>query len=96
MNFAPPPWITKAAEDALQTVAANHYSHPRGRLRLREALKAHLSPQFGRELSVESEILITSGANEGLLAPVPAPVPPSHAPSSIRHVLRLDRVSRAR
>ena len=65
MNFAPPQWIKTAAEEALNEVATNHYSHPKGRIRLREALKAHYSPQLGRDLDVESEILITSGANEG-------------------------------
>ena len=65
MNFSPPQWIKDAAGEALSTVVANHYSHPKGRIRLREALKNYLSPAFGRELDVDSEILITSGANEG-------------------------------
>ncbi|EMD32220.1 hypothetical protein CERSUDRAFT_108903 [Gelatoporia subvermispora B] len=52
MNFAPP-------------VATNHYSRPKGRLRLRQAIKEFYGPQLGRDLDVESEILITSGANEG-------------------------------
>ncbi|CDO68688.1 hypothetical protein BN946_scf184652.g15 [Trametes cinnabarina] len=65
MNFAPPEWVKHAAEDALNSVATNHYSHPKGRLRLREAIKDHYSPQFGRDLNVDSEILVTSGANEG-------------------------------
>lgn len=68
MNFAPPEWVKQAADVALATVAANHYSHPKGRMRLREAIRAHYSPEFtclGRELDVESEILVTSGANEG-------------------------------
>ncbi|KAH9482394.1 putative aminotransferase C6B12.04c [Psilocybe cubensis] len=64
MNFAPPKWVTDAAEVALNTVAPNHYSHPRGRIRLREAIKAFYGPQFNRNLDVESEILVTSGANE--------------------------------
>lgn len=67
MNFAPPEWIRTAAEEALNAVATNHYSHPKGRIRLREALKAHYSPELGRDLDVESEILVTSGANEGEL-----------------------------
>jgi kynurenine aminotransferase len=66
MNFAPPQWIRDSAEEALNTVAPNHYSHPRGRIRLREAIKAHYGPQLNRDLDVESEILVTSGANEGL------------------------------
>lgn len=65
MNFAPPTWVTRAAEEALNTVAANHYSHPKGRMRLRQAIKAHYSKAFGRELDVEQDILVTSGANEG-------------------------------
>jgi kynurenine aminotransferase len=65
MNFAPPKWVTDAAEVALNAVASNHYSHPRGRIRLREAIKTVYGPQLNRELDVESEILVTSGANEG-------------------------------
>jgi len=34
-------------------------------MRLRQAIKKIYSPHFGRELDVESEILVTSGANEG-------------------------------
>ena len=65
MNFGPPQWITESAQEALKTVSHNHYSHPRGRIRLREAIKNFYGPQFGRDLDVESEILVTSGANEG-------------------------------
>ncbi|RDB22855.1 putative aminotransferase C6B12.04c [Hypsizygus marmoreus] len=65
MNFSPPQWVTEAAQTALRDIAPNHYSHPRGRIRLREAIKNFYSPQFNRELDVESEILVTSGANEG-------------------------------
>jgi len=65
MNFAPPKWIRESAEKALNAVAPNHYSHPRGRIRLREALKSFYDPLFDRSLDVESEILVTSGANEG-------------------------------
>ncbi|KAF7968883.1 hypothetical protein HWV62_18274 [Athelia sp. TMB] len=65
MNFAPPAWVTEAANEALHAVASNHYSHPRGRIRLRQAIKDFYGPSFGRDLDVESEILVTSGANEG-------------------------------
>ena len=65
MNFAPPVWVRQAAEEALAVVAANHYSHPKGRMRLREAIKKFYDPQFNRDLDVEQEILVTSGANEG-------------------------------
>jgi kynurenine aminotransferase len=65
MNFAPPKWITAAATEALSTVGANHYAHPKGRLRLRQAIKQFYGHQFNRDLDVESEIIVTSGANEG-------------------------------
>ena len=65
MNFAPPTWVREAAEEALKSVPANHYSHPKGRLRLREAIKKHYEADFGRSLDVDTEILVTSGANEG-------------------------------
>lgn len=65
MNFAPPEWITVAATEALNTVGANHYSHPKGRPRLRQAVKQFYGSQFNRDLDIESEVLITSGANEG-------------------------------
>ncbi|KAH9940597.1 PLP-dependent transferase [Amylocystis lapponica] len=65
MNFGPPTWVKEAAEEALNGIPANHYSHPKGRIRLREAIKKHYGPQLGRDLDVESEILVTSGANEG-------------------------------
>ena len=66
MNFSPPQWIKDAANEALSTVVANHYSHPKGRIRLRNAIKERFSPELGRDLDVESEILVTSGANEGM------------------------------
>ncbi|KAG6903372.1 hypothetical protein C0995_013125 [Termitomyces sp. Mi166 len=66
MNFPPPQWITEAAEGALKTVGPNHYSHPKGRIRLREAIKNFYEADFGRTIDVDSEILVTSGANEGM------------------------------
>ncbi|EEB89998.1 hypothetical protein MPER_11854 [Moniliophthora perniciosa FA553] len=68
MNFAPPRWVTEAAEQALNDVMCNHYSHPKGRIRLREAIKKVYGPQFNRDLDVETEMVVTSGANEGQYA----------------------------
>jgi histidinol-phosphate/aromatic aminotransferase/cobyric acid decarboxylase-like protein len=66
MNFGPPTWVTNAAEEALNNVTANHYSHPKGRIRLRQALSNFYEPLFNRPLDVENEILVSSGANEGI------------------------------
>lgn len=68
MNFAPPPWVSEVGEEALRSVATNHYSHPKGRLRLRQAIKNHYEAGFHRSLDIEKEILVTSGANEGQLS----------------------------
>jgi len=65
MNFSPPTWVTDAANAALKTVLPNHYSHPKGRIRLRNAIKAFYEGSFNRSLDVETEILVTSGANQG-------------------------------
>ena len=66
MNFSPPQWIKDAANEALGTVVANHYSHPKGRPRLRQAIKKVFDSELQRDLDIESEILVTSGANEGM------------------------------
>lgn len=68
MNFPPPNWVKEAAAEALSQTASNHYSHPKGRIRLREAIREYYSPLFhnlGRPLDVDDEILVSSGANEG-------------------------------
>lgn len=65
MNFSPPSWVVEAANSALASLLPNHYSHPKGRLRLRHAIKNFYEASFNRSLDVETEILVTSGANEG-------------------------------
>ncbi|KAL7009122.1 arylformamidase [Cystobasidiomycetes sp. EMM_F5] len=68
MDWPPPPYIQKAAADAISGSAEANI--PRGRLRLRQALSKALSPSFnlldGRELDPNTEILVTSGANVGM------------------------------
>lgn len=65
MNFPPPQWVKDAADEALNTTVANHYSHPKGRIRLRQAIKKRYDKILNRDLDVETEIQVTSGANEG-------------------------------
>lgn len=67
-GYNPPPFILNAAKDALDRVDCNQYSPTQGRLRLREALSASYSPFWGRKLNPVDEIVITSGANEGMLS----------------------------
>lgn len=69
MSFGPEPWVLEAHNAALQDVMANHYSLPRGRANLRQAVSKYLSESFklpgGRALDVNTEVQITAGANEG-------------------------------
>ncbi|KIJ37408.1 hypothetical protein M422DRAFT_33742 [Sphaerobolus stellatus SS14] len=65
MNFAPPEWIKQGVFSAVNNVPTNHYSHPKGTPRLRNAISKHYSPSFGRQLNPDSEVIVTSGANEG-------------------------------
>ena len=66
-SFGPPEAVSKAAKEAIDVVESNQYSHPKGRLRLRNAIAASYSPEFNRQLDPETEILVTAGANEGVL-----------------------------
>ena len=69
MNWKPPAYVREAAAQALESVETNHYSLPKGRTRLRNALADFFSESFalGRKLDAETEIVVTAGANEGTL-----------------------------
>lgn len=67
-GYNPPPFIINAAKQALDKVDCNQYSPTRGRPRLKKAIADAYSPFWGRELNPETEITITTGANEGINA----------------------------
>lgn len=60
----------------MEDVTANHYSIPKGRIRLRKALVEYLSASFnlpeGRKLDVENEVIVTAGPSLCPLWPVVA------------------------
>jgi DNA-binding transcriptional MocR family regulator len=64
-GYNPPDFILKAAKSALDRVDCNQYSPTRGRPRLRKALADAYSPLWGRKLNPDTEVTITTGANEG-------------------------------
>ncbi|CAH1767386.1 3265_t:CDS:2 [Entrophospora sp. SA101] len=67
MNFPPPDFVKEAAKDVLLYQDSNQYSHPKGRIRLRQALANTYGPLLNnRTLDPETEIVISAGANEGL------------------------------
>ena len=66
-NFEAPLFIKEAGKRAIFN-NVNQYSPPKGLLSLRKALSATYSPLFGRELDVETEIMVGAGANECIFA----------------------------
>ncbi|KAH8811830.1 aminotransferase class I and II [Xylogone sp. PMI_703] len=67
-GYNPPPFVIDAAKDALNKVDCNQYSPTRGRPRLKKAIAESYSPYFGRQLDPNTEVTITTGANEGMLS----------------------------
>ncbi|MCJ1259333.1 hypothetical protein MMC24_007170 [Lignoscripta atroalba] len=67
-GYNPPEFILNAAKDALDRVDANQYSPTKGRPRLKKAIADAYSPFFGRKINSETEVTITTGANEGMLS----------------------------
>lgn len=67
-GYNPPDFVLNAAKDALDRVECNQYSPTRGRPRLKKAIAEAYSPFFGRKLDPETEVTITTGANEGMLS----------------------------
>ena len=53
------------AEQALASTEGNHYTPPKGRLVLRQAIKNFYGTQFGKVLDPEMEVVMASGANQG-------------------------------
>ncbi|KAL9113202.1 MAG: hypothetical protein Q9227_002537 [Pyrenula ochraceoflavens] len=67
-GYNPPQFVINAAKDALNRVECNQYSPTKGRPRLKKAIADAYSPFFGRTLNPETEVTITTGANEGMLS----------------------------
>ncbi|CAG8949358.1 hypothetical protein HYFRA_00004985 [Hymenoscyphus fraxineus] len=67
-GYNPPEFIINAAKEALDKVECNQYSPTRGRPRLKKAIADAYSPLWRRKLDPETEITITTGANEGMLS----------------------------
>ncbi|KAK4228942.1 pyridoxal phosphate-dependent transferase [Podospora fimiseda] len=67
-GYNPPKFILDAAKNSLDRVECNQYSPTKGRPRLLKALASAYSPHWGRPLNPETEITVTTGANEGMLS----------------------------
>ncbi|KAJ6161143.1 arylformamidase [Penicillium chermesinum] len=67
-GYNPPQFVLDAAKEALDKVDCNQYSPTKGRPRLKKALADAYSPFFGKTLNPDTEVTITTGANEGMLS----------------------------
>ncbi|EQK99662.1 Aspartate/tyrosine/aromatic aminotransferase [Ophiocordyceps sinensis CO18] len=67
-GYNPPGFILEAAKQALDRVECNQYSPTKGRPRLKKAIADAYSPFCGRKIDPETEVTITTGANEGMLS----------------------------
>ncbi|KAJ9132229.1 Aminotransferase class I and II [Coniochaeta hoffmannii] len=67
-GYNPPDFILNAAKEALNRVECNQYSPTKGRPRLKKAIADAYSPYWGRKLNPDTEVTITTGANEGMLS----------------------------
>lgn len=75
-GYNPPSFILDAAKAALDRVDCNQYSPTKGRPRLKKAIADAYSPFWGRQLDADTEVTITTGANEGMLSAFMAFVEP--------------------
>lgn len=64
-GYNPPDFILNAAKQALDKVDCNQYSPTKGRPRLKKAIADAYAPFWGRQLNPDTEVTITTGANEG-------------------------------
>ncbi|MCJ1238568.1 hypothetical protein MMC14_006558 [Varicellaria rhodocarpa] len=66
-GYNPPRFVIDAAQSALERVDCNQYAPTRGRPRLKKAIADAYSPFFSRDINPETEVTVTTGANEGCL-----------------------------
>ena len=67
-GYNPPQFVIAAAKHALDRVDCNQYAPTKGRPRLKKAIADAYSPFFEKPLNPDTDITITTGANEGMLS----------------------------
>ncbi|MCJ1429652.1 hypothetical protein MMC29_007567, partial [Sticta canariensis] len=75
-GYNPPKYVLDAAKEALDNVDCNQYAPTKGRPRLKKAIADAYSPLFGKQLNPDTEVTVTTGANEGCLSAFMAFVEP--------------------
>ncbi|KAG8531175.1 uncharacterized protein KY384_004533 [Bacidia gigantensis] len=67
-GYNPPKYVTDAAKEALNRVDCNQYAPTKGRPRLKKAIAEAYKPIMGKPIDPDREVVITTGANEGMLS----------------------------
>lgn len=75
-GYNPPQFILDAAKDSIERIDCNQYAPTKGRPRLKLAIAKMYSAQLGRDIDADTEVTITTGANEGMLSAFMAFVEP--------------------
>ena len=75
-GYNPPDFVLEAAKGVVEREDCNQYAPTYGRPRLRRALAKTFSPLLRRTIDAQTEIVVTTGANEGILCAIMAFVEP--------------------
>ncbi|KKP04722.1 kynurenine-oxoglutarate transaminase [Trichoderma harzianum] len=75
-NYNPPDFAINAAKDALDRVDCNQYAPTKGRPSLKKSIAREYSLSFNRQLDPDTEVTVTTGANEGILCALMAFISP--------------------
>jgi len=67
-SYSPPKFALDALVRSTESPMLNQYSPTRGRVELLKQLADVYSPNFGRQIDPAKEIVVTAGANEGILS----------------------------
>lgn len=71
-----PLWVRELAAESILTGRANQYAPGRGDPALRRAVAAHQERHYGLEVDPERQVVVTTGATEGIAAALMALVQP--------------------
>ncbi|KAH7087318.1 pyridoxal phosphate-dependent transferase [Paraphoma chrysanthemicola] len=67
-GYNPPDFVIKAAKSVFDHVHCNQYAPTKGRPTLKAAIAKSYAASFGRAINPETEVVVTTGANEGMLS----------------------------
>ncbi|KAH7309674.1 pyridoxal phosphate-dependent transferase [Stachybotrys elegans] len=67
-EYNPPDFIINSSREALLKVECNQYAPAKGKPSLKKAVAEQYTHRLGRPIDADTEVTITTGANEGILS----------------------------